>query len=174
MDSPSSSSSEPLFPSIDRLDAITVASPNTFPINITLPENRFAGGTVSITASCLSVANLHEIGRRFSFPPSAVLAVPRDSYRACFPPLGFVNIYEDSLISGLRVPIPSIYADIYEKYDISSAQFYPNGFLQITGLGVACQRLFLPFTVDYFSIMFHFKAGKGVWYFVIPRQLFRV
>lgn len=69
-------------------------------------------------------------------------------------------MYENSLIAGLRVLFSSIYAGIQEKYDISSSQIYPNGILQITRLEVASGRLDLPFTVDSFSIMFHFKVGQ--------------
>lgn len=126
---------------------------------------------MSDTDSVLSTSYLHETACRFSFPQSAILAQPNEGDRACFPPSGFVTIYEDHLVSELRVPFPSIYFDIYEKYGISPTQIYPNGILQVTGLGVACKRLCLPFSVETFCGMFSFKARKGGWYFVSSRYL---
>lgn len=106
----------------------------------------------------LAVGLAFPLGRRFSFPSTTVLAIPRNCDRACWPPLGFATVYEDSLIAGLRVPFPSIYTGIQEKYGVPAAQLYPNGVLQITGLGVASHHLGLPFIVDAFSTMFQFKA----------------
>lgn len=79
--------------------------------------------------SRLSTANLYEIGRKYGFPSFSILAVPRECDRVCWPLVGFVSVYEDSLISSLRVPFPSLYADIQEKYGISAAQQFPNGVL---------------------------------------------
>lgn len=126
------------------------------------------------TGSVLSTSFIHKIGLKYSFSATAILAQPRDGDRACSPPRGFVTIYEDHLVSGLRFPFPSIYHEIYEKFGISPSQFYPNGILQIAGLGMLCTRLALPFTAETFGLMYSFKARKGGWYLVSARHNFKV
>ncbi|KAH0448744.1 hypothetical protein IEQ34_022544 [Dendrobium chrysotoxum] len=50
--------------------------------------------------------------KKFHFPNDLVMKVPVRSDRACFPPPGYVTVYEFSLRAGLRFPPASELIDI--------------------------------------------------------------
>lgn len=120
---------------MDSLNDVNVASPHPFPVIVKFPENVSASGTVSSTESVLSTSYLYEIGCRYGFPRSAILAQPWEGDRAWHPPSSYVTIYEDHLVFGLRVLFLTIYADIYERYGVSPAQFTLTGSCKSPGWG---------------------------------------
>lgn len=153
MESPSH---EPSLSPMHSLDCVTIKSPQSYPERVHFPQNVQAAGKVATLDSVLSTSYLYEVGRKFNFPPSTILDQPREGDRACFPPTAFVTIYEDHLVSSLRVPFPAIYAEIYEMFGVSPVQIYPNGVLQIIGLGIACKRLGLSFLAKTFGAMYSY------------------
>lgn len=116
-----------------------------------------AVGKVETYVSSLKSKDLSQISRAYNFPPSAILAVPRKEDRACWPPLGFVTVYEDSLRGGLHVPYPTIYSEVQYHLGIPVAQLSPNVIHQITALGVLSHRHKFPVALGLVSHFFFSK-----------------
>ncbi|KAH0452831.1 hypothetical protein IEQ34_017155 [Dendrobium chrysotoxum] len=61
--------------------------------------------------------------KKFHFPNDLVMKVPVRTDRACFPPPGYVMVYEFSLRTGLRFPPPSELIDILTICGVCLSQF---------------------------------------------------
>ncbi|KAH0467770.1 hypothetical protein IEQ34_002803 [Dendrobium chrysotoxum] len=61
--------------------------------------------------------------KKFHFPNDLVMKVPARSDRACFPPPGYVTVYEFSLRAGLRFPPSSELINILAIYGVCLSQF---------------------------------------------------
>lgn len=85
----------------------------------TLSVPRLVEGKVAEYASILDESRIRFLARTYNFPPSAEMIVPRSEDRACAPPIGFVTIYEDSLRSGLRLPLPAPFAELQRRLGLA-------------------------------------------------------
>lgn len=130
-------------------------------------------GSVTTHASSLKASDLLWISREYRFPQSFRLVVPQPEDRACWPPVGFVGIYEDSPKGGLRVPYPTIYTELQHFLGISIAQLYPNAIRQITGLTVISSRRDFPLTLGLLNRFFKFMSN-GDRFYLVPQFSFRV
>ncbi|KAH0459547.1 hypothetical protein IEQ34_012361 [Dendrobium chrysotoxum] len=61
--------------------------------------------------------------KKFYFPNDLVMKVPARTDRACFPPPGYMTVYEFSLRAGLRFPPSSELIDILTLYGVCLSQF---------------------------------------------------
>ncbi|KAH0451315.1 hypothetical protein IEQ34_018614 [Dendrobium chrysotoxum] len=61
--------------------------------------------------------------KKFHFPNDLVMKVPDGTDRACFPPPGYVTVYEFSLRVGLRFPLSSELIDILTICGVCLSQF---------------------------------------------------
>ncbi|KAH0450659.1 hypothetical protein IEQ34_021351 [Dendrobium chrysotoxum] len=61
--------------------------------------------------------------KKFHFPNDLVMKVPARSDRACFPPPGYVTVYDFSLRAGLRFPPASELIDILTICGVCLSQF---------------------------------------------------
>ncbi|KAH0448818.1 hypothetical protein IEQ34_022618 [Dendrobium chrysotoxum] len=61
--------------------------------------------------------------KKFHFPNDLVMKVPARTDRACFPPPGYVTVYEFSLRAGLRFPPSSELIDILTLCGVCLSQF---------------------------------------------------
>ncbi|PKU81623.1 hypothetical protein MA16_Dca013054 [Dendrobium catenatum] len=72
--------------------------------------------------------------KKFHFPNDLVMKVPVRSERACFPPQGYVTMYEFSLRAGLRFPPPPELVDILTACALSLSQFSYRAMSVVVGL----------------------------------------
>lgn len=124
-------------------------------------------------ASSLDAPSIQKIAKKYLFPNSVLLVIPRLKDRACAPPVGFFTVYEDCLSCGLHLPLPTVYAEFQRKFGIALGKIMPNSFKQLTGLGVVVGRLNFPLTLGMILRFFQFKPSSG-WYYLSPRLGFRI
>ncbi|KAH0449855.1 hypothetical protein IEQ34_020547 [Dendrobium chrysotoxum] len=72
--------------------------------------------------------------KKFDFPNDLVMKVPARTDRACFPPPGYVTVYEFSLRAGLRFPPSSELIDILTICGICLSQFSYRAMSIVMGL----------------------------------------
>ncbi|XP_027174743.1 uncharacterized protein LOC113774400 [Coffea eugenioides] len=87
------------------------------------------------------------------------------------PPPGFVAIYRDQLMAGLRLPIPDFLFFILTFWGIRITQVIPNGVRSIIGFFILCRALEIPFSHDLFQAFFQMKvSGKVPGWFYFARR----
>ena len=87
------------------------------------------------------------------------------------PPPGFVAIYRDQLMAGLRLPIPNFFFFILTFWGIRITQVIPNGVRSIIGFFILCRALEIPFSHDLFQAFFQMKvSGKVPGWFYFARR----
>ncbi|KAH0452523.1 hypothetical protein IEQ34_019822 [Dendrobium chrysotoxum] len=74
--------------------------------------------------------------KKFHFPNDLVMKVPARTDRACFPPPGYVTVYEFSLRAGLRFPPSSELIDILTLCGVCLSQFSYRAMSIVMGLSV--------------------------------------
>ncbi|KAH0462003.1 hypothetical protein IEQ34_009578 [Dendrobium chrysotoxum] len=72
--------------------------------------------------------------KKFHFPNDLVMKVPARTDRACFPPPGYVTVYEFSLRAGLRFPPSSELIDILTLCGVCLSQFSYRAMSIVMGL----------------------------------------
>ncbi|KAH0458180.1 hypothetical protein IEQ34_013495 [Dendrobium chrysotoxum] len=72
--------------------------------------------------------------KKFHFPNDLVMKVPARTDRACFPPPGYVTMYEFSLRAGLRFPPSSELIDILTLCGVCLSQFSYRAMSIVMGL----------------------------------------
>ncbi|KAH0466697.1 hypothetical protein IEQ34_003935 [Dendrobium chrysotoxum] len=72
--------------------------------------------------------------KKFHFPNDLVMKVPARTDRACFPPPGYVTVYEFSLRAGLRFPPSSELIDILTICGVYLSQFSYRAMSIVMGL----------------------------------------
>ncbi|KAH0458635.1 hypothetical protein IEQ34_011449 [Dendrobium chrysotoxum] len=72
--------------------------------------------------------------KKFHFPNDLVMKVPARTDRACFPPPGYVTVYEFSLRAGLRFPPSSELIDILTLCGVCLSQFSYRAMSFVMGL----------------------------------------
>ncbi|KAH0461323.1 hypothetical protein IEQ34_008898 [Dendrobium chrysotoxum] len=72
--------------------------------------------------------------KKFHFPNNLVMKVPARTDRACFPPPGYVTVYEFSLRAGLRFPPSSELIDILTICGVCLSQFSYRALSIVMGL----------------------------------------
>ncbi|KAH0457777.1 hypothetical protein IEQ34_013092 [Dendrobium chrysotoxum] len=72
--------------------------------------------------------------KKFHFPNDLVMKVPARTDRACFPPPGYVTVYEFSLRAGLRFPPSSELIDILTLSGVCLSQFSYRAMSIVMGL----------------------------------------
>ncbi|KAH0451941.1 hypothetical protein IEQ34_019240 [Dendrobium chrysotoxum] len=72
--------------------------------------------------------------KKFHFPNDLVMKVPARTDRACFPPPGYVTVYEFSLQAGLRFPPSSELIDILTLCGVCLSQFSYRAMSIVMGL----------------------------------------
>ncbi|KAH0469956.1 hypothetical protein IEQ34_001514 [Dendrobium chrysotoxum] len=72
--------------------------------------------------------------KKFHFPNDLVMKVPARTDRACFPPPGYVTVYEFSLRAGLRFPPSSELIDILTLCGVCLSQFFYRAMSIVMGL----------------------------------------
>ncbi|KAH0453818.1 hypothetical protein IEQ34_018142 [Dendrobium chrysotoxum] len=72
--------------------------------------------------------------KKFHFPNDLVMKVPTRTDRACFPPPGYVTVYEFSLRAGLRFPPSSELIDILTICGVCLSQFSYRAMSIVMGL----------------------------------------
>ncbi|KAH0453509.1 hypothetical protein IEQ34_017833 [Dendrobium chrysotoxum] len=72
--------------------------------------------------------------KKFHFPNDLVMKVPARTDRACFPPPGYVTVYEFSLRAGLRFPPSSELIDILTICGVCLSQFSYRAMSIVMGL----------------------------------------
>ncbi|KAH0467012.1 hypothetical protein IEQ34_004250 [Dendrobium chrysotoxum] len=72
--------------------------------------------------------------KKFYFPNDLVMKVPARTDRACFPPPGYVTVYEFSLRAGLRFPPSSELIDILTICGVCLSQFSYRAMSIVMGL----------------------------------------
>ncbi|KAH0452590.1 hypothetical protein IEQ34_019889 [Dendrobium chrysotoxum] len=72
--------------------------------------------------------------KKFHFPNDLVMKVPARTDRACFPPPGYVTVYEFSLRAGLQFPPSSELIDILTICGVCLSQFSYRAMLIVMGL----------------------------------------
>ncbi|KAH0459577.1 hypothetical protein IEQ34_012391 [Dendrobium chrysotoxum] len=72
--------------------------------------------------------------KKFYFPNDLVMKVPARTDRACFPPPGYVTVYEFSLRAGLRFPPSSKLIDILTICGVCLSQFSYRAMSIVMGL----------------------------------------
>ncbi|KAH0453833.1 hypothetical protein IEQ34_018157 [Dendrobium chrysotoxum] len=72
--------------------------------------------------------------KKFHFPNDLVIKVPARTDRACFPPPGYVTVYEFSLRAGLRFPPSSELIDILTICGVCLSQFSYRAMSIVMGL----------------------------------------
>lgn len=117
--------------SLFTLVVVNVGSPSSSFVPVNFVDRVGVDGKVLTYSSCFKAPDLLQIDREYGFPRSSLLVVLGPADRACWPPSGFVTIYEDSLKGGLRVPYPTIYTELQHQLGISIAQITPNAIRQI-------------------------------------------
>ena len=108
-----------------------------------LTESSGSGGDESIsgtpdpvftsqgTLSSLFVSDLDRIRKRYDFPMGFSLAVPSEEAHIYRP--GFVTLYEDAFIAGLRIPLHPLARDLLIFLGIAPGQLAPNGWRFLIG-----------------------------------------
>ncbi|KAH0470053.1 hypothetical protein IEQ34_001611 [Dendrobium chrysotoxum] len=72
--------------------------------------------------------------KKFYFPNDLVMKVQARTDRACFPPLGYVTVYEFNLRAGLRFPPSSELIDILTICGVCLSQFFYRAMSIVMGL----------------------------------------
>ncbi|KAH0451320.1 hypothetical protein IEQ34_018619 [Dendrobium chrysotoxum] len=72
--------------------------------------------------------------KKFHFPNDLVMKVPARTDRACFPPSGYVTVYEFSLRAGLRFPPSTELIDILTLCGVCLSQFSYRAMSIVMGL----------------------------------------
>jgi len=109
-------------------------------------ENRAAHNV----PSTLTDQDLEEIVRQFHLPS---ILQPRNPEKGKFitaAPSGFVGIYLQYLVAGLRFPVCDFINELLSFYHLHIAQVSPNGFRKIIAFILSCRALGIPLDVTLF------------------------
>ncbi|KAH0453605.1 hypothetical protein IEQ34_017929 [Dendrobium chrysotoxum] len=91
--------------------------------------------------------------KKFHFPNDLVMKVPARTDRACFPPPGYVTVYEFSLRAGLRFPPSSELIDILMICGVCLSQFSYRAMSIVIGLIVLFRDHGVVLSLVYLSRM---------------------
>lgn len=144
--------------------AFSLGSPGFSVFTLDVPRNLVDVGKVAGYGSVLDESRIRFLARAYNFPLDAEMIEPRPEDRACAPPAGFVTIYEDSLRSGLHLPLPEPFAKLQTELELALGQIMPNSFRHLTDLGVAAIRRDHELTAELIHELFAFKRS-GDWYY---------
>ena len=121
-----------------------------------------------------SVLTSKDIGRirGYCFVPIEFdLEVPGPSDRVHCPPVGWLEIYEDSLKAGLRFPIHPFVVRLMTEYNMCPAQIAPNSWHIIIGFLSLCLLHKRNPTVNLFRACYSMKSHPGTdWWYFSPRK----
>ncbi|KAH0457158.1 hypothetical protein IEQ34_015065 [Dendrobium chrysotoxum] len=100
--------------------------------------------------------------KKFHFPNDLVMKVPARTDRACFPPPGYVTVYEFSLRAGLRFPPSSELIDILTLCGVCLSQFSYRAMSIVMGLIVLFRDRVVVLSSECLSRMGHlFSDAQG-------------
>ena len=71
--------------------------------------------------------DLARIRKKYNLPGMFSMAVLEAFTNACIHELGFITLYEDTLATGLRLPLYPLARDLLCYLEIYPSQFAPNG-----------------------------------------------
>lgn len=118
--------------------------------------------------STLSEEELSIIRARF-FPESGFeLELPEPARGAAEAPAECLAMFEETLLAGLRFPLPEFVVRLLKDYEIVPAQLVPNSWRQIIGFLSLCALHELPSSLKIFRSLYSLKRHpqeKGWWYF---------
>ena len=123
-----------------------------------------------------SILTMSDLGRihGYYFIPSQFdieLSSPVDQVHC--PPIGWLEIYEDSLKAGLRFPFHPFVIKLMTQYNMCPAQIAPNSWRIIIGFLSLCLLHKRNPIVDLFRACYSLKGhpDKDWWYFSLRKNL---
>ncbi|XP_042446641.1 uncharacterized protein LOC122031614 [Zingiber officinale] len=89
------------------------------------------------------------------------LRVPTKQEHPASPPEGFVTIFRDQILGGLRFPIHPFISSLSEYFGVCISQLAPNFFRAVCGTIILCRVYELPLTVHLFHHFYSFKRSES-------------
>nr|XP_027071576.1 uncharacterized protein LOC113696346 [Coffea arabica] len=128
-------------------------------------------GEVDTIPPALEQKDVDELAEKYEIPAQFEPRAARPGEVASRPPPGFVAIYRDQLMAGLRLPIPNFLFFILTFWGIRITQVIPNAVRSIIGFFILCRALEIPFSLDLFRAFFQMKvSGKVPGWFYFARR----
>nr|XP_027078650.1 uncharacterized protein LOC113701937 [Coffea arabica] len=128
-------------------------------------------GEVDTIPPALAQKDVDELAEKYEIPAQFEPRAARPGEVASRPPPGFVAIYRDQLMAGLRLPIPNFLFFILTFWGIRITQVIPNAVRSIIGFFILCRALEIPFSLDLFRAFFQMKvSGKVPGWFYFARR----
>ncbi|XP_042396383.1 uncharacterized protein LOC121986481 [Zingiber officinale] len=101
------------------------------------------------------------------------LRVPSPREHPASPPEGFMTIFRDQILGGLRFPIHPFISSLSEYFGICISQLAPNFFRAVCGTIILCRVYELPLTVHLFHHFYSFKRSETGVFMVQDRPDFK-
>jgi len=100
--------------------------------------------------STLTNQDLEEIVQQFHLPPNLDARLPEKGKFITAAPPGFVGVYHQYLVAGLRFPVNDFINEFLSFYHLHIAQISPNGFRKIIAFILSCRALGIPLDITLF------------------------
>ncbi|PKU68132.1 hypothetical protein MA16_Dca015634 [Dendrobium catenatum] len=123
------------------------------PRTVEVDESRRSTSIDDVPSSITSDDALIAIRKKYHLPNDLVMAVPKKTDRARYPPKGFITLYEMTLRAGLRFSLAPELLEIFRACGVPLAQFLCRTVTIIVGLTVFYRERGVKMTIDHLSKM---------------------
>ncbi|KAL0312804.1 UNVERIFIED_CONTAM: hypothetical protein Sradi_5679700 [Sesamum radiatum] len=125
---------------------------------------------ISGTSSTMSEKAIKKMVSFMALPPDFECVYPKPSDRANQPPPGCLTVYASQVLSGFRLPFPSVIGDLFSTLGIPPSQLLPNSFRLLVGFCLCSQLYHFQASVENLLGVFTPILSKGECFFYLsPR-----